>query len=222
MSIQDDLFAMQDLSYRSFHSKLMPTVPVEQIIGVRVPQLRAYAEKMEKDEAERFLRSLPHDYYEENNLHAFLINGLQDYGKCIEHLERFLPYVDNWATCDGLRPRCVRHHKQDFLDCVQRWICSDHPYEVRFAIEMLMVHYLDEAFEPRFLEMVSMVDSDHYYVNMMVAWYFATALAKQYDAAIIYIEQRRLSAWIHQKTIQKAIESLRISDAQKQHLKSCK
>lgn len=222
MSILEDLLALRDEKYRQFHCKLMPTVPEDRVIGVRVPKLRAYAKGMEREEAERFCRELPHRYYEENNLHAFLMNEIGDFSQCMAALEQFLPYVDNWATCDGLRPRCVKKYKQEFLPHIRRWLTSGHTYTVRFAIEMLMIHYLDEAFETAYPSLVASVYSEEYYVNMMIAWYFATALAKQYDAVVGYLEQSRLSVWVHNKTIQKAVESYRITQVQKAYLRTLK
>lgn len=221
--IRDRLFSMQDVSYREFHSRLMPNIDKDSIIGVRIPSIKKYAKELfGKKEADLFLRCLPHVYYEENNLHAFLIGGIKDFDQCISELERFLPYVDNWATCDSLRPCCFKSNKQRLLSYVDKWLRSAHPFTVRFGIEVLMVYYLDGDFEDVFLESVAKIRSEDYYVKMMIAWYFATALAKQWDGAIKYLENRRLDEWVHQKTIQKARESFRISDPQKEYLKSLK
>ena len=166
------------------------------------------------------MKSLPHTYYEENNLHAFLIEKIRDFDRTVEELNRFLPYVDNWATCDGLRPKCFRKERERLLPAIRRWLQSEHPYTVRFAIEMLMVHYLDEAFEPEYLRLVAAVRSEHYYVKMMVAWYFATALAKQWEQTLPYLAE--LPEWERRKTIQKATESDRITGEQKDYLKGAK
>ena len=219
-NVQADLFAIQDLAYRDFQAKLMPTVNKETVIGVRTPSLRAYAKKFGKtDNVSAFLEVLPHKYYEENNLHGLLIEQIKAYPSCIAALDRFLPYIDNWATCDMIALRTVKNHLDIFIQEVCRWIASDHPYIVRFGIGMLMRYYLDEQFKPEYPKRVAEVKSDEYYVNMMIAWYFATALAKQWDAAVPYIEQHRLSDWVHKKTIQKAVESYRITSEQKEYLK---
>lgn len=221
--IQQRLFAMQDSEYREFISKLNPAIEKENIIGIRTPLLRALAKELNKTpEAEAFLRELPHRYYEENNLHAFLIEKIKDYDSCIHELERFLPYVDNWATCDSMSPKVYGKHLDELEERIKVWLKSDKTYIVRYGIEMLMSWYLDEHFDPKYLEMVSSVRSEEYYINMMIAWYFATALAKQYDAAIPYLENRKLSDWCHKKTIQKAIESYRITDEQKAYLRNLK
>ena len=181
-NVQADLFAIQDLAYRDFQAKLMPTVNKETVIGVRTPSLRAYAKKFGKtDNVSAFLEVLPHKYYEENNLHGLLIEQIKAYPSCIAALDRFLPYIDNWATCDMIALRIVKNHLDIFIQEVCRWIASDHPYIVRFGIGMLMRYYLDEQFKPEYPKKVAEVKSDEYYVNMMRAWYFATALAKQYD-----------------------------------------
>lgn len=221
--IQDQLFAMQDLQYRDFQSRLLPTVDKEKIIGVRTPQLRGFAKQFEKTpEAEVFLKELPHTYYEEDNVHGFLIERIRDYDRLVEELDRFLPYVDNWATCDMMSPKIVKKYPEQFLARIKGWLGSGHTYTVRFAIGMLMSFYLDENFKEEYLELVSGIRSEEYYVNMMIAWYFATALAKQYDAAIPYLQERRLDPWSHNKTIQKAVESYRITKEQKAYLKTLK
>ena len=214
------LFEMQDLKYRDFHSKLMPTVDRELVIGVRIPDLRKLAKEFSKTPfAADFMRSLPHKYYEENNLHAFLIEQIKDYDECIAQINRFLPFVDNWATCDMMRPKIFRKHLTELLDEIYKWIKSDDVYAVRFGIEMLMCHYLDDAFRPEYPEWVSQIRSEEYYIRMMVAWYFATALSKRYDEIVPYIENFRLDADTHNKTIRKAVESYRITDEQKAYLR---
>ena len=220
-NVQADLFAIQDLAYRDFQAKLMPTVNKETVIGVRTPSLRAYAKKFGKtDNVSAFLEVLPHKYYEENNLHGLLIEQIKAYPSCIAALDRFLPYIDNWATCDLIALRTVKNHLDIFIQEVCRWIASDHTYIVRFGIGMLMRYYLDEQFKPEYPKQVAEVKSDEYYVNMMRAWYFATALAKQYDQIIPYLEEKRLDTWTHNKTIQKAIESYRITPEQKIYLRT--
>lgn len=221
--VQTDLFRLQDLKYKEFHSKLIPTVAPDSIIGVRTPELRRYAGEFSKTKnAEAFIKNLPHTYYEENNLHGFIIESINDYNRVIKELDIFLPYVDNWATCDMMRPKVFKKHLSELIVKIKEWMESDHTYTVRFAVEMLMTFYLDEHFMPEYLEMVSKVRSEEYYVKMMLAWYFATALAKQCEAALPYIENRRLDSWTHNKAIQKAVESYRITDEQKNYLKTLK
>ena len=218
--LQQQLFALQDLKYRDFHSTLMPGIEKETIIGIRTPILRKFAMEFRKtEESWQFLKELPHQYYEENNLHMMLITGIKDYPKCMEEVQRFLPYIDNWATCDFPEPKCFRKNKKAVLEEVRKWIASTETYTIRYGIGMLMRLFLDEDFSPEYLEMAAGVQSQEYYVNMMIAWYFATALAKQWDAAVPYIEQHRLSDWVHKKTIQKAVESYRITSEQKEYLK---
>lgn len=220
---QKALFSMRDPGYRDFHARLMPTVDKKTIIGIRTPQLRKFAKEFaKKPESELFLHELPHRYYEENNLHGFLISNMKDYERCVRELYRFLPYVDNWATCDLMSPKIFKKHLPELLEHIKNWIASEHTYMVRFGIGMLMSFYLDEAFEPEYLRMVSFVKSEEYYINMMIAWYFATALAKQYDSAVIYLEEKRLDKWTHNKTIQKAVESYRITEQQKLYLRTLK
>lgn len=218
--IQKQLFELQDMAYRDFHSRLMPDIDKETVIGIRVPVLRKYAKSIVETElAEKFIKELPHCYYEENNLHMMLITGIKDYARCLTEIERFLPYIDNWATCDFPAPKCFENHKEDLLPVIKRWIASSETYTIRYGIGMLMRLYLDEDFDPEYVRIVAEVKSDEYYVNMMIAWYMATALAKQWDAVIPYIEEHRMSDWVHRKTIQKAVESYRITDEQKEYLK---
>ena len=218
--LQQQLFALQDETYREFHSKLMPDINKEAVIGIRIPLLRRFAgEFAKKPEAREFLQQLPHQYYEENNLHMMLITRIKDYDKCLSEVERFLSYIDNWATCDFPAPKCFEKHKEELLPVIKRWIASSETYTIRYGIGMLMRLYLDEDFEPEYVKLVAGVESDEYYVNMMIAWYMATALAKQWDAVIPYIEEHRMSDWVHRKTIQKAVESYRITDEQKRYLK---
>lgn len=218
--IQKHLFELQDMAYRDFHSRLMPDIDKETIIGIRVPMLRKYAKSIAGTElSEKFIKELPHHYYEENNLHMMLITRIKDYDRCISEIERFLPYVDNWATCDFPAPKCFENHKEEVLPVIKRWIASSETYTIRYGIGMLMRLYLDADFDPEYVKLVAEVKSEEYYVNMMIAWYMATALAKQWDAVIPYIEEHRMSDWVHRKTIQKAVESYRITDEQKRYLK---
>lgn len=221
--IRESLLKNQDLKYREFQAKLMPTVDKEKIIGVRTPVLRKLAKEFEKHEdIEKFLELLPHDYYEENNLHGMIIERYKDFCQCVEAIEKFLPYVDNWATCDLLSPKVFRKNKKELLPLIKKWMASDHTYTIRFGIEMLMSHYLEEDFQPEFLDMVAVIRSEEYYIKMIQAWFFATALAKQYESALPYIEKQAMDKWTHNKSIQKAIESYRITPEQKVYLRSLK
>lgn len=223
MNIKETLYALQDREYRSFQAKLIPTVPMERIIGVRTPELRKLAKQLRGSaEAGAFLRSLPHDTFDEDNLHAFLLGEEKDFAACVQGVEDFLPYVDNWATCDQMSPKAFAKNKPALLPYIRRWIASDRTYTRRFGIGMLMSHFLDGDFREEYLAWVSDIRSEEYYVNMMLAWYFATALAKQYEAALPYVEGRRLAPWVHNKTIQKAVESCRVSDERKAYLKTLK
>ena len=221
--VQERLFALQDIEYKDFQSKLIPNIPPERIIGVRTPALRALAKEIHRrEDVGDFLSALPHRYFDENQLHAFLLSLGNDYEKTVDRLDAFLPYVDNWATCDQMSPKVFRAHRAELLAEIDRWLASEHPYTVRFGIGMLMRHYLDEDFRDEYLARVAALRSGEYYVNMMTAWYFATALAKRYDETLPYIEQRRLDPWTHNKAIQKAIESGRISDEAKEYLRALK
>lgn len=225
-NIQQRLFELQDTEYKAFHAKLMPTVDPDTIIGVRTPALRKLAKELWRessdDDLKDFLEALPHDYYEENNLHGFFIEFIKDYDVCIRALDSFLPYVDNWATCDLMAPKVLGKYPAKLLEQIQVWLADSHTYTVRFAIGMLMRFFLDEEFDAAYPEMVAGAQSEEYYVNMMRAWYFATALAKQYEAILPYIEENRLDIWTHNKSIQKAVESLRITPEQKIYLKDLK
>lgn len=219
--VRDRLFTLQDTGYREFHSKLIPNVDKEAVIGVRTPALRKFAKEVAKTPmAAEFMKILPHRYYEENNLHGFLIEEIREYERCIRSLDVFLPYVDNWATCDLMAPKILKKHLPELLEQIRVWIGSAHTYTVRFGIGMLMRFYLEEAFVLEYADMVAAIRSEEYYVNMMAAWYFGTALAKQYEAVLPYIEEGRLPVWIHNKTIQKAVESSRIPKAHKEYLRS--
>ena len=219
--ILDRLWALADPSYAAFQRKLLPTVPPDAVIGVRTPALRALANELDgAPEAAAFLTRLPHACFDENQLHAFLIARCKDFARCAAQVEAFLPFVDNWATCDQLSPAVFKKHRQDLLPFIHRWLQDAHPFTVRFAVGMLMQHFLDEDFDPAYPALAAAIRSEEYYVNMMIAWYFATALAKQYDAALPYLTERRLSPWIHGKTIQKALESDRVPPERKAVLKA--
>ena len=221
--IRDALYAMQDVGYRDFQAKLIPNVEPDAIIGVRTPQLRAYAkELLKREDISIFLEDLPHPYFDENQLHAFIISGMKEYHATLDAVDRFLPYVGNWATCDQMSPKVFKKHRDTLISAIERWIASEWTYTIRFGIGMLMEHYLDADFDPAYPQMVTDIRSEEYYVRMMVAWYFATALAKQYDVIIPYIEKQQLEPWTHNKAIQKAVESYRITPEQKVYLKSLK
>lgn len=219
--IQTQLFAHQDLGYRDFQAKLLPTVQKDTIIGVRTPILRTLTKTFYKhSNMADFLSALPHTYYEENNLHGLLLAQIKEFTACLQATEQFLPYIDNWATCDLLSPPVFQSHTEQLLPAIQLWLQSPHCYTVRFGIGMLLRHYLDDHFQSVYLQWVAAVHAKEYYVNMMIAWYFATALAKQPTATLPFIENRQLSPWIHKKTIQKACESRRIPADQKAYLKT--
>ncbi|MBQ8504423.1 MAG: DNA alkylation repair protein [Clostridia bacterium] len=221
--IHKELFLLQDLSYRDFHAKLMPTVDKEKIIGIRTPELRKYATSFAKDKrAEAFLSALPHEYYEENNLHGFLIQKIKSFDECVTELDRFLPFVDNWATCDMMSPKVLKKEPEKLLNKIKEWLSSEHAYTVRFGVKCLMDFYLDDNFSEYVIELVSKVRHEDYYVKMVCAWFFATALAKQYDSTLPYITEKKLEKQIHNKAIQKAVESYRISDDTKEYLKKLK
>lgn len=223
MTITDQLFTLQDTAYGDFQAKLMPTIDRGTIIGVRTPALRTLARKIAKTEAaQEFIKQLPHRYFEENNLHAFIIAQTSDFEEAMRQTELFLPHIDNWATCDQFTPAVFKKHPDKLLIAVRRWIESSHTYTVRFAIKILMTFYLDNLFSDEYPKMVAAVKSDEYYIKMMIAWYFATALAKQYNAVVGYLTSPRLDTWCHNKAIQKAIESYRITDEQKVFLRSLK
>jgi 3-methyladenine DNA glycosylase AlkD len=213
----------RDETYKDFMSRLIPTVSPEKVLGVRTPVLKRMAKQLKNDElGRRFLEELPHEYFEENQLHGFLISEIGDFEMCIDALEKFFPCMDNWATCDQTSPKVFKKHREELLPYIQKWLQSPHTYTVRFAIGMLMQHFLDADFKPEYLEMVSGIRSEEYYINMEIAWYMATALAKQWDAAIPYLEQGKMEKWVHNRTIQKARESYRITEEQKAYLKTLK
>ena len=215
MNIEEQLFALQDRRYREFHKGLVPGMPEDYIIGVRMPALRRLAKEVDKDE---LLSTLPHRYYEENQLHAIVLSGMKDYSRCLAEVERFLPYVNNWATCDGLRPRCFAKHTEELLPHIKRWLKTKHEYTVRFGIGVLEAFFLDKAFEPQHLQWVASIRREEYYIRMMQAWYFATALAKQWESTLPVIPT--LPDWVRRKAIQKACESFRVSDEHKEILRN--
>ncbi|MBR2548316.1 MAG: DNA alkylation repair protein [Eubacterium sp.] len=219
--IREELFKLQDLKYRDFQVKLIPGMDSDHMIGVRTPDLRRLAKQMSgRADISEFLNDLPHTFFEEDQLHAFIVSGMKDYDECMNRLEIFLPYVDNWATCDQMSPKIFRKHKAELLVHIRVWIRSTKVYTLRFGVSMLMQHFLDEDFDRIYPEMVAHVRSDEYYVRMMIAWYFATAIAKQYDEAITYLEHQSLDTWTHNKTIQKAVESFRVTPEHKAYLKT--
>jgi len=221
--IREDLFANQDVKYRDFQSKLTPTIEANTAIGVRTPVLRKLAKDYSKrQDVDDFLADLPHKYFDENQLHAFILSEIKDFDECMGKLERFLPFIDNWATCDQMSPKCFKKNHEKLLPYLNKWIKSDDTYTVRFAIVTFMSHFLDGDFDEGYLKLVSDIKSDEYYINMAIAWYFATALAKQYDKTIPYIENKTLDVWTHNKAIQKSIESYRVTAEHKEYLKSLK
>ena len=221
--IYKELVSLQDKGYRDMQITIIPSVNADSIIGVRTPALRSLAKELSKrKDIDTFLNDLPHRYFEENQLHAFILSGMKDADKAFELTDKFLPYVDNWATCDQMSPKIFKKHRDLLLEYTDKWIKSDLTYVKRFGIGMLMEHFLDEDFKTSYLTKVSKIRSDEYYVNMMIAWYFATALAKQYDATLPYIEKQKLAIWTHNKSIQKAVESYRITPEQKEYLKTLK
>ena len=220
--LQQHLFGMRDAAYAAFIAKLTPGFPPSHFIGVRVPLLRTIARSFAKEEAasQSFLSHLPHSYYEEDMLHGMLISLVKDYDRCLDLIDRFLPYVDNWAVCDTLSPKVFAKHKAQLLENILRWSSSSHTYTCRFGLRMLMTHFLDDSFSADFLEIPAAIHSEEYYVKMMVAWFFATALAKQWEATLPYLKKRQLDPWTHRKTIQKAIESYRIPPERKDYLRT--
>ena len=227
MIIKEELFKLQDEKYGDFQAKLTPGISRELFIGVRVPEVRKLARRLAKEpenaeQISEFLTVLPHEYYDENMLHGVLLSEMKDYDACVKAVDEFLPYVDNWAVCDIMSPKVFKKHKPEVMEKIREWSASEKTYTCRFGIEMLMSHFLDDDFRSEYLEIPAAVHSEEYYVQMMVAWFFATALAKQWDASVKYIEDQRLDTWVHNKTIQKARESYRITPEQKEYLKTLK
>lgn len=223
MDILERLLGLRDEKYAAFQAKLVPGTPLDKVIGVRVPAARKLAKEIYKSgEYGAFFSTLPHEYYDENMLHGLIISEIKDYNECIAYTEKFLPYVDNWAVCDIMSPKVFKKHKAELMENIREWSASDKTYTCRFGMEMLMTHFLGDDFLPEYLEIPAAVRSEEYYVNMMTAWFFATALAKQWDAAILYITGGRLDPWTHNKAIQKSCESYRITDEQKAFLRTLK
>ena len=222
--IREHLLSLSDEKYKSFHSKLIPDIDPDTIIGIRLPIIRDFAKRLvqEKANLDLFFNDVPHKYYEENMLHTLLIGQMTNTARVIELLEDFLPYIDNWAVCDSLRPKCFKKDIDSILPKIYAWMENSHPFTIRFAVEMLMVYCLDQKFDTNHIDKVSKIESEHYYVNMMVAWYFATALAKQWDIAVKYIEDKKLPIWTHNKAIQKGVESYRLTDTKKSYIKTLK
>ncbi|WP_407398244.1 DNA alkylation repair protein [Treponema sp.] len=224
--IQKKLFEDEDKEYKVFQTKLNPTVDEKTIIGVRVPKLRALAKEIYSDGknygVEKFLASLPHKYFEENFIHSFIIEQMKDYDECMEKFLEFLPFIDNWAVCDTCHPKAFKKNSEKVLLFAYEWIKSNKTYTIRYGIDVFMTYFLDENFDPKHLDTIAAIRSDEYYVNMMQAWYFATALAKQWDDAVKIIEGKKLSPWVHNKTIQKARESFRVTDEHKEYLAGLK
>ena len=222
-NLEKKLFKLQDKKFRDFNVKLVNNIDPDTIIGIKTPELKTIAKDLyQNNNYHNFLYDLPHKYFEENQIHAFIISLMKDYDEAMDELEKFLPYIDNWATCDQLKVKCFSKHKDDLLKHINKWLKNKHSYTIRFGIKALMDYYLDEDYDSKYPEMVRKVKSDDYYVKMMQAWYYATALAKQKDDIIIYLQDNKLDDWVHNKTIQKAIESNRISDKDKEYLKTCR
>lgn len=219
-NIRKKLFELQDKKYRELQIKIIPNINPNTIIGVRTPELRKYAKELLKEEDLTFLDELPHQYFDENQLHAFIISEIKNYDECILYINKFLPYIDNWATCDQLSPKIFKKHSPKLIDEIKKWINSKNAFTIRFGIGILMQHYLDDLFKREYLELIANIQNDEYYVKMMIAWFFATALAKQYDETITILENKKLDVWTHNKTIQKGVESYRLTEEQKNYLKS--
>jgi len=222
-NIEKDLFKLQDKKFREFQINLVPNIDSNSIIGIRTPELRNLSKTIFKsDDYINFLKELPHKYYEENLMHFFIISMIKSFDECINEVNKFLPYVDCWPVSDQASPKVFKNNHELLLPYINKWIKSKHVYTIRFGIRMLMNEFLDDDFKPDYLEVISKIKSNEYYVNMMIAWFFATALAKQYHDTIYYIENNKLDPWVHNKTIQKAIESYRITNDQKDYLRSLK
>ena len=221
--IKEKLKSLQDIKYRGFQAGLIPTVDNDKVIGVRTPELRKLAKEMSKrDDADDFLNDLPHEYFDEDQLHAFMVSGIKDFDECVSEVERFLPYINNWATCDQMTPKVFGRHKKELLPHVREWIDSGETYTVRFGVKMFMSYFLGDDFDMEYADLVAGIKSEEYYVNMMRAWYFATALAYNYNEVVPLIENRKLDRWTHNKAIQKSVESYRITAEQKEYLKTLK
>ena len=223
MNVEEELFKLQDKKYQKLQVNLVPNVDKEKIIGVRVPEIRKLAKKYKNDDSvNEFLKELPHKYYDENLLHGLIISEIKDYDRCIEEVEMFLPYVDNWAVCDTMSPKIFAKNKDKLIIMIKKWIKSSELYTCRFGIRMLMNHFLKDDYKDEYLELPAAIHTDEYYLKMMVAWFYATALAYRWDDTIKYLDEKKLDKWTHNKTIQKAIESYRITDSQKEYLRKIK
>ncbi len=223
MNIREELLALKELGYKRYSSILIPTVEADRILGIRTPILKKFAKEIKKtDEAKEFLSNPKHYYLEENNLHTLLISEIRDYDECMAKVKEFLPYIDNWATCDCFKPRCFKKNKDKLIEEIKGWLKSDLEYVVRFAVSMLLTHYLEDDFKEEYLCLVASVNQDRYYISMVVAWYFSTALVKQYDSAIKYLQDKRLSEETHNRTIQKCLDSFRIKKDKKEYLRTLK
>ena len=221
MTLYDKLIAVKDEEYRAFQVKLVPNIPAETILGVRTPDLRQIAKELfESADREAFLKSLPHTYYEENLVHFFVLAMIKDFDSCVQGVEAFLPYVDCWPVSDQATPKAFRKNHEKLLPYIRKWIASEHVYTARFGLRMLMNEFLDDDFKEEYLELAAQKKGEDYYLRMMVAWFFATALAKRYDETVPYFEEHRLDEWVHRKAIQKAVESYRVTDAHKAYLRS--
>ena len=220
MDVTKILFEKQDAAYRDFTAKLIPTVPRETFIGVRLPDLKALCKAMTNEEKADFILDLPHTYHDENILHALIVSEIRDPRRCLCAVERFLPYISSWSVCDTMAPKSLTKEKEIFIEKIRSCISSGKTYYIRFGVLMLMKYYLNDEFDPEYPALVASVVSDEYYVNMMCAWYFATALAKQYDSVIPYLENKRLTQTVHKMTVRKAVESFRIDDVKKAYLKT--
>ena len=221
MILYDRLMKEKDDRYREFQVKLVPNISPETIVGIRTPQLRTIAKEIyESKNRDEFLKDLPHKYYEENLIHFFVLSMFKDFEQCVQAVEVFLPFVDCWPVSDQATPKSFRKNHQKLLPYIRKWIASDHIYTARFGLRMLMNEYLGEDFREEYLELAASKRGEDYYLKMMIAWFFATALAKRYDETITYFEDRRLDEWVHRKAIQKATESFRVTDAHKEYLKS--
>ncbi len=219
IDIRRELLSNADDGYKNFSSSLMPTVAKDKVIGIRIPFLRKYAKTLTEVETKGFISDLPHKYYEENNLHAFLIEKIGDFDQTIKALDEFLPYVDNWATCDSMNPKILGKNRGQLLPIIDRYISSEHTYTVRYGIGLLMRYFLGEGFKDEYAKRVAAINNEDYYVKMMQAWYFATALASNFEEILPFLTQKSLSPWVHNKTISKAIESYRMDKDKKEFLK---
>ena len=221
MTVYERLLNSQDKKYREFQIKLVPNISSEVMIGVRTPDMRRIAKEVfNSDERDAFLKELPHKYYEENLVHIFLIAMIKDFDECVKAVDEFLPYVDCWPVSDQATPKCFKKNHEKLLPYIKKWIASDHVYTARFSIRMLMNEFLEDDFKEEYLELVASKRGEDYYIKMMVAWYFATALAKRYDESVKYIEEKKLDSWVLKKAIQKAVESYRVTDEHKEYLKT--